>query len=249
MGVWILSNWESRTATTLRAWCSNPGSMRESERVGRVTGPERADGGVDCQRAVWGVVLAGGRSTRFEDGDKALASVDGEPMLARVTTALSGATDDVVVNCRADQRDDFERVLADADVDARFAVDDRPDEGPLVGLARALDEVDAPVVVVVACDLPWLDAELLAALVDEVGASSDGPEAVVPVDDEGYLKPTCAAYRTSALAIAVESTLETGSRRLLDALESLRVREFALEDVAVPARALADVDAIEDLDR
>lgn len=213
------------------------------------------------------MVLAGGRSTRFADGDKALAAVDGDPMLARVATGVDAVASGVVVNCRAEQRDRYASVLADADVDVRFAVDDRPDEGPVAGLSRALAAVDAPVVVVVACDLPWLDPDLLAWLVDELGASGDDPadavgasasderaartdasaEAVVPVDEDGYRTPTSAAYLTAPLTGAVDATLAAGSRRFGDVLEDLAVREVDVRAAGFDANALSDVDARRDL--
>ena len=208
-------------------------------------------------RPLAGVVLAGGRSTRFEGGDKALAAVDGEPMLARVVDALDAACASVVVNCRADQRDAFAAALDDTDVDVRFALDDRPDEGPVAGLASALACVDAPVVVVAACDLPWLDPALvrwLAGALDDhesghgESTGEDAVDAVVPVVD-GYPKPTCAAYGTDALAAAVDETLAAGSRRFRDVLESLAVREVAVSNHRFSTRSLADVDSRADLER
>lgn len=227
--------------------------------------PPGAAGGTE--RDVCGVVLAGGRSTRFADGDKALAAVDGDPMLARVATGVDAVASGVVVNCRAEQRDRYASVLADADVDVRFAVDDRPDEGPVAGLSRALAAVDAPVVVVVACDLPWLDPDLLAWLVGELGAEGEEPaaaagasgndecaartdasvEAVVPVDEDGYRTPTCAAYRTAPLAAAVEATLAAGSRRFRDVLEGVTVHEVDVRTVGFDPKALSDVDTRGDL--
>jgi molybdopterin-guanine dinucleotide biosynthesis protein A len=234
---------------------------------------------------VTGVVLAGGRSTRFDGGDKALAAVAGTPMLARVVRGLGAVTDDVVVNCRPGQRAAFERALAPVDVTVRFAIDDRPDEGPLVGLDTALDAVSTPRVLVVACDLPFLDPELLDALlatldtdasapdaagpvdeasaldaagpVDEASApdaagpvnEASAPDAAVPVDDAGFQTPTCAAYRTDALASSVTDALAAGSRRLRDALAELDVRTVQPDALGANEHALADVDTRDDLDR
>ncbi|WP_227132991.1 molybdenum cofactor guanylyltransferase [Halorubellus salinus] len=210
-------------------------------------------------RPVAGVVLAGGRSTRFEGGDKALATVDGEPMLARVVDALATVTRVVVVNCRADQRDAFAAALDDTGVDVgvRFALDERPDEGPVAGLASALACVDAPVVVVAACDLPWLDPALVQWLAGALeggdaaspeSAAEDAVDAVVPVVG-GYPKPTCAAYGTDALAAAVDETLAAGSRRFRDVLDALAIREVDVRESGFSTRSLADVDSRADLER
>jgi len=194
-----------------------------------------------------GVVLAGGRSTRFEGGDKALAVVDGTPMLARVVGRLGAATDAVVVNCRDDQRAAFERALADVDVPVRFAIDDRPDEGPLVGLDTVLAAVSAPRVLVVACDIPFLDPGFLDALLAAVDGEAGSPDAAVPVDATGFATPTCAAYRTDALAASVTDALAAGSLRLRDALEELDVRTVTPDEFGASRHALADVDTRADL--
>jgi molybdopterin-guanine dinucleotide biosynthesis protein A len=222
--------------------------------------------GVDASESgtrsgVTGVVLAGGRSTRFDGGDKALAAVAGTPMLARVVRGLGAVTDDVVVNCRPGQRAAFERALAPVDVTVRFAIDDRPDDGPLVGLDTALDAVSTPRVLVAACDIPFLDPEFLDAILatldtdasaPDAAVSVDGasaPDAAVPVDDAGFRTPTCAAYRTDALASSVTDALAAGSRRLRDALAELDVRPVQPDALGASEHALADVDTRADLDR
>jgi len=196
-----------------------------------------------------GVVLAGGRSTRFEDGDKALATVDGTPMLARVVARLGAATDGVVVNCRDDQRPAFERALADVAVPVTFAIDDRPDEGPLAGLDTALRAVSAPRAFVIACDMPLLDPALPDALLVTLDAAAGSPDAAVPVDDAGFATPTCAAYRTDALAAAASDALAAGTLRLRDALDALDVRTVDPDELGASRHALADANTRAELDR
>jgi molybdopterin-guanine dinucleotide biosynthesis protein A len=202
-------------------------------------------------RDVTGVVLAGGRSSRFEDGDKATALVAGEPMLARVASTVSEVADDVVVNCREEQRDRFERALTGVRASIRYAIDDRPDEGPLVGLDTAVAIVETPVVVVASCDLPRLEPallrDLLAVLEDGGRDGSDveraaACEGVVPVDAGGYRNPACGVYETDALERAVASAVEDGDRSLRAVFDGLDVAGVPLESVSVPASTLVDVD-------
>jgi molybdopterin-guanine dinucleotide biosynthesis protein A len=178
-----------------------------------------------------GVVLAGGFSTRFGDRDKALAPVDGDPMLARVVDRLNQAVDEVVVSCRRAQRDEFERVLADrrATVD-RYAVDPTPDCGPLVGLRTALERVGAPAVAVVACDMPWVDPAVLSALFDRLA----GYDGVVPAPSD-RLQPAHAVYRTAPLWEAVKRQVATEDRSLCGAVDRLDV-------VAPSASGRSDLD-------
>lgn len=207
-------------------------------------------------RDVTGVVLAGGRSSRFEDGDKATALVAGEPMLARVASTVSEVADDVVVNCREEQRDRFERALTGVRASIRYAIDDRPDEGPLVGLDTAVAIVETPVVVVASCDLPHLEAalfrDLLGVLDDARGdrqlAAPGRYEGAVPVDADGYRNPSCGVYRTEALERAVSNAVDAGDRSLQVVFETIDVAGVPLDSLSVPASTMTDVDTRADLD-
>ena len=86
-----------------------------------------------------GVIVAGGRSTRFGDADKAVAELAGTPMVRRVADRVAPAVDEVVVNCRADQREAIDAALDGFDHPVSFALDPEPDLGPLAGIAVGLD--------------------------------------------------------------------------------------------------------------
>lgn len=191
-----------------------------------------------------GVVLAGGGSERFGDRDKALATVDGEPMLARVASRVGEAVGHVVVNCRAEQREAFERALSESGVDVTVAVDPTPDEGPLAGLRTGLDAVGCEYVAVVACDMPGVEPAFLSRLFERAA----GHDAAVPVlDDEP--QPAQAVYRAPAIRRAAQRQLSNDRRSLRGALGRLDVVEVPVEAVAdVPARrSLADLNTREAL--
>lgn len=190
------------------------------------------------------VLLAGGRSTRYPDGDKALADVGGEPMCRRVVAELPRA--ELVVNCRLDQRDSVAAALDG--LDPRFAIDPVADRGPLAGLLTALRVAAADRAVVVGCDMPLFDRATASAL---LAALDDATAAVV--ESDGPASPLGAAYRVSPARRACETTLACGSRRLTDVLARLDVArvdadERAVsncntpEDVAAAAEAIRDVD-------
>lgn len=175
------------------------------------------------------IVVAGGSSERFGDREKALAPYDGDPMLARVARAVAPTVDDLVINCRADQRPDFEFALDRASLSlarsqVRFAVDDRPDRGPVAGLRRGLEVAAHDRAVVVPCDLPLLESAFVARLFE--AHASERPDAVVPRCD-GYRQPLCAVYDASAARRACETVLESDRRRMADVLDELEVAELA----------------------
>jgi molybdopterin-guanine dinucleotide biosynthesis protein A len=181
-----------------------------------------------------GVVLAGGRSTRFGDADKALAALAGVPMVRRVADLLGGVVDVLVVNCRADQRAAFADALAGYDRPVRFAVDPDPDEGPMAGIRTGLREVeeetDAAYGFVAACDMPFLDPALVASLFER----ARGRDAAVPRPTE-WFETTHAVYRAKPMADACDAALAAGASKIIEPL-------FELDYVVVEAEELAAFD-------
>ncbi len=159
-----------------------------------------------------GLVLAGGHSTRFGEADKSVAAVDETPMVRRVAERVATVTDELVVNCRDDQR----AVIADAldGLDYRLAVDPIPDEGPVAGMRTGLRVARGDAVAVVACDMPLADPELFERLFERADT------AAVPRVD-GHLQPLHAVYGRHAARFACDRTLANGSHRLADALARL----------------------------
>ncbi len=90
-----------------------------------------------------GVIVAGGRSTRFGDSDKAVADLAGTPMVRRVADRLGEAVDELVVNCREDQVEAIDTALSDHTLEPTFALDQDPDQGPMAGIATGLWAVDS----------------------------------------------------------------------------------------------------------
>ncbi|MFC7069528.1 molybdenum cofactor guanylyltransferase [Halobaculum lipolyticum] len=181
----------------------------------------------------YAAVVAGGRSTRFGDRDKAVADLAGVPMIRRVADRLAAVTDRLVVNCRPDQRDAVERALEGYENPVRYAEDPAPDQGPMAGIRTALRGVegwgdgDDPAFVV-ACDMPFVDPGFVAALFDRL----DGHDAVVPrVDDEWY-QTTHAVYRAGPMAAACEAALERGDRKIIAPLFELDYAVVGADDLA-----------------
>mgnify|MGYP000367843854 FL=1 len=111
-----------------------------------------------------GVIVAGGRSTRFGDSDKAVADLAGTPMIRRVADRLGRVVDELVVNCREDQVEAIEAALSDHALDPRFALDEDPDQGPMAGIATGLAAVESEYAAVVACDMPFVDPTFVGYL-------------------------------------------------------------------------------------
>ncbi|MGH3359814.1 MAG: molybdenum cofactor guanylyltransferase [Nocardioidaceae bacterium] len=130
------------------------------------------------------IVLAGGGSTRLGT-DKTRLLVDGRSVLERVLAAVAAADRRIVVG--AEQPDLRASPL-------QWLREDPPGSGPANGVACALGQVRAPVVVVLAGDLPYVDAHTVRRLLTGMDTA-----AVVLRDSGGRAQWLTAAVRTTAL--------------------------------------------------
>lgn len=160
-----------------------------------------------------GVIVAGGRSTRFGDRDKAVADLAGTPMIRRVADRIAPVVDELVVNCRPDQVPAIEEALAGFEPAPSFAEDPEPDQGPMAGIMTGLRAAEAEYAAVVACDMPFVESDLLAVLFEH----AEGHDAAVPRPDE-WFQTTQAVYRPGPMANACEAALARGEHKIIEPL-------------------------------
>lgn len=177
---------------------------------------------------VAGVLVCGGGSTRFGEADKVCADLAGRPMVRHVADRLEPVIDELVVNCRESQRDCIEQAMAGYGRRVTFAFDEREDAGPLHGIGQGLEAVDAEYAVVVACDMPFVDPEFVAALFER----ASGHDVAIPRHGEGnWFQPLQAVYRVDAMVSAVKDALESGVERPIDPALSLDAVTIEGEDL------------------
>lgn len=105
-----------------------------------------------------GLVLAGGKSARMGN-DKALIAYHGRPQAEFLFDLLRPRCEAVHLSCRPDQ------AQLPGYVGLPCLVDAYADLGPLAGILTALEARPDAAWLVAACDLPYLDADAVAALV------------------------------------------------------------------------------------
>lgn len=184
-------------------------------------------------------ILAGGRARRFDGRDKSALVVGGSPILERQLAAL-GAVAPPLVEVLLVGRPSEIRPVERPPLTVRVVADSRPGHGPLGGLETALTTAREDVLVVIACDMPFISADLLTHLLALSGAA----DAVVPVTERGY-HPLCAVYTRACLA-TVTRHIDEGRLRMNALLDTVRVRVVGPEEMMAfgdPARLLANVNS------
>ena len=161
---------------------------------------------------VTSIVLAGGKNRRL-GRSKALETINGRILIEHVIERLKPLTGDILV---VTSREGFS--LPDA-WQAKILVDLYPDKGPLGGIYTGLLASRSSRSLVVACDMPFLNIELLHYMVKQ----SRDFDVVVPRLEDGKLEPLHAIYSKGCLA-NIKMQLDRNRLRADSILNTVRVR-------------------------
>ena len=145
------------------------------------------------------LLLAGGRGQRMGGADKGLLDWQGRPLIAWLHELVRPLTDDLIISCNRNAEcyaPYADRLIED---------DDKDFPGPLAGIRAGLKVARHPWLLVLPCDAPRLDRELLLALLSQAG------EQPVVVRQGGYLEPLFSLI-PSALSPALEQAWQAGER-------------------------------------
>jgi molybdopterin-guanine dinucleotide biosynthesis protein A len=150
---------------------------------------------------VYGLVLAGGRSTRMQRDKAAIEYRPGETQLDAVMQLLRPRVARAFVSVRQDQLTDGTR--------ARYPqiIDRGGLEGPIAGISAALAGHPDVAWLVLACDLPFLDARTLDTLL--AARASERMATAFRSSHDGLPEPLCAIYEPRAGA-AIDSYIAGG---------------------------------------
>jgi molybdopterin-guanine dinucleotide biosynthesis protein A len=157
-------------------------------------------------------ILAGGASSRMGT-DKSQLPLEGQTFTERIAETLLKLTDSVSVVGRAS------RLPSVADV--------YPQWGALGGLHAALAACKREWAIVVACDLPFVTADLFSFLAEK----RVDHESVVPVQEDGRPQPLAALYRVDPCLKRAAELIEAGRRRPLDLLETVKTRWVSFAEI------------------
>ena len=166
-------------------------------------------------------ILAGGASSRMGT-DKSQLRLERQTFTERIAETLLKITDSVTIVGRDSDESSLPSV---ADV--------YPKWGALGGVHAALTACSREWAIVVACDLPFVTAELFEYL----AALRMDQDAVVPVQEDGRPQPLAALYRVDPCLRQATALIEAGRRRPLDLLDSVKTRWIAFAELRNFARA------------
>ena len=169
-------------------------------------------------------ILAGGRSNRFEGGDKPTARINGKTLTENAINTVRAALPDSKVFIVA--RDAGQFIGGNIWPDVVRIHDRIEGRGPLGGLFTALANCKSEWLFLFACDLPLMSPKFISAMLPLCDPRHG---CVVPRQPDGRLQPLCAFYNVAEVFPVVENLLHrpAGSasmRSVIDALDASVVK-------------------------
>lgn len=148
--------------------------------------------------------------------DKAALMYHDEPQLMRAMTLLATVCERTFVSARDDQQDSLRQQWP-------IIADRHQDIGPLAGIAAAQSTYPHVAWLIVACDLPLLDADTLQQLIGRCDAAH---QAVAFEIEPGAPEPLCALWLPGSVT-AVQQAIQQrqySPRRLLQQMNTLLLK-------------------------
>ena len=167
-----------------------------------------------------GAILAGGHSSRF-GSNKALFAPDGETLISKAAGLLRSVAREVLVSASQTNAGDYDFLGLE------IVVDQHPDSGPMGGLETLLQRCTTPWLLVLTCDMPFVDKEALITMVSSLTGEPDNalyqrdrPHALAWQRYDGSISPFPLLIERSALP-KLQSRMRTGSLSMKGLLRDL----------------------------
>lgn len=164
------------------------------------------------------IIQAGGQSSRMGQ-DKALLPFLGKPLIERVLQRVRPLADETLITTNTPAGYRYLKLPLVPDI--------IPDRGALGGLYTALHATRGDLVAVVACDMPFVSAKILAACAEVLRDNPD-IDAAIPRSEYG-LEPLHAVYRRETCLPAVKAAIDADQWRMIAWHNQARIQELRAE--------------------
>jgi molybdopterin-guanine dinucleotide biosynthesis protein A len=184
-----------------------------------------------------GVILAGGRNSRFSGNNKALIPVAGKRILDRIYEVFTNLFDNILLVTN----DPLQYVAWDFDI----VTDVFPFRSALTGLHAGLFYITTPYAFFAACDIPFLKKEVIEILFDGL---EPGIDIVIPETSKG-VEPLFAIYSKRCFK-PIEENLFIKSYKIQKIFQKVRVKkipENILRTVDPNLTSFSNINTPEDL--
>jgi molybdopterin-guanine dinucleotide biosynthesis protein A len=170
----------------------------------------------EARRPISCIVLAGGEGKRL-GSDKAFLKIGGRVLIEGIVEKMARIGDEVIIVTNSPQEYGY--------LEARLVGDAYPGKGALGGICSGLKAAHNHYSLVVACDMPFLDLNLLRYMI----LLSPGQDVVIP--RVGGLTELLHAIYSKQCLQPIERVLASGGLKIIDFFPEVRVRYVEEQEI------------------
>lgn len=167
------------------------------------------------KKNITGIILAGGKSSRMGT-DKGFLMLNDKPFVQYSIDALKPLVSEIIIVSDNSNYDVF-RLKRINDI--------TKDAGPVSGIYSGLEASKTEYNLILSCDIPFINSEVLQKLIDAV----DEPSEIIQAQSEGKTMPLIALYKRT-IKDKFKNFLEQDERRLRVAIEACQYKNIVLNE-------------------
>jgi molybdopterin-guanine dinucleotide biosynthesis protein A len=168
---------------------------------------------MNTSKNITGVILAGGKSSRMGT-DKGFLKLNGKLFIEHIIAALTPFVSEIIIVSNHPEYDNFK---------LKRVPDFVENAGPLAGVYSGLLASKTENNLVLSCDIPLINSEILAELVRQIDDVSE----IIQIESNGKTMPLISVYNKSCETV-FSSLLNQGERRLRFAVNQCKVKNILL---------------------
>ena len=153
--------------------------------------------------------------------EKGLVDFQGKPLISHAILALKPLVDNIIIGAN-NHLNDYRKF------GYTIIEDEVKNIGPIGGVLSALRNSNTKYNIILSCDMPFINAELLHYL----NIKSQDYDVVVPIHDTDKIEPLCGIYSKDIIHV-MEAAVENGNFKLRDIFENVRFKAIKV-DASLP---------------
>ena len=162
---------------------------------------------------ITGIILSGGKSSRMGT-DKGFLKLKGKTFMEHSIDALKPLVSEIIIISNNTAYDVFKLKRVNDMIE---------NAGPLAGVYTGLKHSKTDYNLVLSCDIPLINTDILKLLIDAIDDTSE----IVQIENNGKTSPLIALYKTSCANKFYKLLIE-GERRLRNAVNQCNTKQIKL---------------------
>lgn len=190
------------------------------------------------------IILCGGKSRRMGK-DKGSMVINGKPMILHVLDEINDIAEEIILVLRDDEQvKRYEKILKDKNSSIKVVVDEKKDQGPLVGILSGLSNIKSEYAQILPCDSPFVSKVFVLKMFEL--ARKINFDAIVPIWDDGHVEPLHAIYRKDSVVV-IDDLIKVGKMNVKSLIECLNVKYVDVDELDITTCSFRNINTIKDI--